>query len=182
LIATALLPLVPLPMLTTGPELYPNFAPNCRRLCVLVPLMQPCPSSQPPMPSRRLPSPARSCARFKTSSSALSPPPLSNPPSSCDNFQLIIHLPSPSRPPHQTPAHHNNPSHDRTRYECHTFCGIPEVTLLGSIADWTDLHSRFIVLAETWMHRTPDTCPWVKAVDEFLKQFIAARSGELWCG
>ena len=50
---------------------------------------------------------------------------------------------------------------------------------MGSVADWTDLHSRFIVLAETWMHRTPDTCPWVKAVDEFLKQFVAARSGEL---
>jgi hypothetical protein len=69
-------------------------------------------------------------------------------------------------------------SHDEIRYECHTFCGIPEVTLLGSVADWTNLHSRFIVLAETWMHRTPETCAWVKSVDEFLKQFIAARSGE----
>ena len=56
-------------------------------------------------------------------------------------------------------------------------CGIPEVALLGTVADWTDLHARFIVLAETWMHRTPETCAWVKSVDEFLKQFIAARSG-----
>ena len=58
-------------------------------------------------------------------------------------------------------------------------CGIPEVTLLGTVADWTDLHARFIALAETWMHCTPETSPWVKAVDEFLKQFIAARSGEV---
>ena len=60
-----------------------------------------------------------------------------------------------------------------------TRCGIPEVTLLGTEADWADLHARFIVLADTWMHRTPDTCGWVKAVDKFLKQFIAARSGEI---
>ncbi len=60
-----------------------------------------------------------------------------------------------------------------------TKCGIPEVTLLGTEADWTDLHARFIVLADTWMHRTPETCGWVKAVDKFLKQLIAARSGEI---
>lgn len=61
-----------------------------------------------------------------------------------------------------------------------TMCGIPEVTLLGTVEDWTDLHARFLVLADTWMHRTLHTCDWVKDVDAFLKQFIAARSGELW--
>ena len=152
-------------MSTTGPELFPNFAPNYWRTCELVPLTQPCPTFQPPMPSRRLHSPARSCARFKTSLRAPPPPAI---------FTL-----TPPPKPHQSSAHRNNLPHDETRYECSTLCGIPEVTLLGSVADWTDLHSRFIVLAETWMHRTPDTCPWVKAVDGFLKQFVAARSGEL---
>ena len=57
-------------------------------------------------------------------------------------------------------------------------CGIPEVTLLGTGADWTDVHTRFLVLADTWMHSTPETSGWVKDVDAFLKQFIAARSGE----
>jgi hypothetical protein len=56
---------------------------------------------------------------------------------------------------------------------------MPEVTLLGSVADWADLRARFIVLAETWMRRTRETCAWVQAVDELLRQFIAARSGEL---
>jgi hypothetical protein len=65
-------------------------------------------------------------------------------------------------------------------YSCMTLCGIPEVTLLGTVADWADLRARFIVLAETWMRRTPETCPWVQAVDALLKQFVAARSGELW--
>ena len=49
---------------------------------------------------------------------------------------------------------------------------------MGSVADWTDLHSRFMALAESWMHRTAATCAWVRAVDGFLKQFIMARSGE----
>jgi hypothetical protein len=71
-------------------------------------------------------------------------------------------------------------AHSRVRYECCTRCGIPEVTLLGTIADWTDLHARFLVLADTWMQRTAESDDWVKAVDNFLKQFIAARSGETW--
>ena len=49
---------------------------------------------------------------------------------------------------------------------------------MGTIADWTDLHARFLVLAETWMQRTAESDDWVKAVDNFLKQFIAARSGK----
>jgi hypothetical protein len=64
-------------------------------------------------------------------------------------------------------------------YSCNTLCGIPEVTLLGTVADWTDLHARFIVLAETWMQRTPATCDWARTVDTFLKQFIAARKGRV---
>jgi len=125
--------------------------------------MQPCPTSQHPMPSRRPPSPARSCAPSKTSSRA---PPLPSPPTHSSARPYL--------------------SHNRTRYEVITKCGIPEVTLLGTEADWADLHARFIVLADTWMHRTPETCGWVKAVDKFLKQFIAARSGEIascrFCG
>jgi hypothetical protein len=61
-----------------------------------------------------------------------------------------------------------------------TLCGIPEVTLLGTVADWTDVHTRFLALADTWMHCTPETSGWVKDVDAFLKQFIAARSGKGW--
>jgi hypothetical protein len=72
----------------------------------------------------------------------------------------------------------NTHAHSRVRYEYCTDCGIPEVTLLGTIADWTDLHARFLVLAETWMQRTVESDDWVKAVDNFLKQFIAARSGK----
>ena len=71
-------------------------------------------------------------------------------------------------------------AHSRVRYDCETLCGIPEVTLLGTIADWTDLRARFLVLAETWMQRTAESDDWVKAVDDFLKQFIAARSGQTW--
>ena len=52
------------------------------------------------------------------------------------------------------------------------------MTLLGTVADWTDVHTRFLVLADTWMHSTPETSGWVKDVDAFLKQFIAARSGK----
>lgn len=66
------------------------------------------------------------------------------------------------------------------RFSCRTLCGIPEVTLLGTVADWTDVHTRFLVLADTWMHCNPETSGWVKDVDAFLKQFIAARSGKVW--
>jgi hypothetical protein len=69
-IATALHPPIPLRTLMTGPELCPTFAPNCRRVFERVPLMQPCPTFQPPMPSRRPPSPARSCALSRPSSRA----------------------------------------------------------------------------------------------------------------
>ncbi len=51
---------------------------------------------------------------------------------------------------------------------------------MGTIADWTDLRTRFLVLAETWMQRTADSDDWVRTVDRFLKQFIAARSGTTW--
>jgi len=67
-----------------------------------------------------------------------------------------------------------------SRYEVTTRCGIPEVTLLGSVADWSDLRARFLVLADTWMHRSVETCAWVKEVDAMLKEFEAARSGECW--
>ena len=36
-------------------------------------------------------------------------------------------------------------------YEVTTFCGIPEVTLLGTVEDWVDLRTRFLALAEKWM-------------------------------
>jgi hypothetical protein len=52
----------------TGPELSPNSAPNFRTMCELVQSTQPCPTSQPPMPSRRLPLLECSCALCKTSS------------------------------------------------------------------------------------------------------------------
>ena len=64
------------------------------------------------------------------------------------------------------------------RYEVRTRCGIPEVTLLGTVADWTDVRARFLELAATWMHVSPETSSWAKDVDELLKQFVAARSGE----
>ena len=54
------------------------------------------------------------------------------------------------------------------------------MTLLGSVADWSDLRARFLVLADTWMQRSVETCAWVKEVDAMLKEFEAARSGECW--
>ena len=52
------------------------------------------------------------------------------------------------------------------------------MTLLGTVADWTDVRVRFLELAATWMHLTPETNSWAKNVDDLLKQFVAARSGE----
>ncbi len=67
------------------------------------------------------------------------------------------------------------------RYEVRTRCGIPEVTLLGTVADWADVRARFLELAATWMQVAPDTSGWAKDVDDLLKQFVAARSGECLC-
>ena len=36
-------------------------------------------------------------------------------------------------------------------YTVRTRCGIPEVTLLGTVEDWVDLRTRFLALAEKWM-------------------------------
>ena len=87
-------------------------------------------------------------------------------------------------------------------YTVRTRCGIPEVTLLGTVEDWVDLRTRFLALAEKWMQvsrdgediwyyssmilffeilfqRTPLTCNWAASVDDFLQHFIAARSGSV---
>ena len=52
------------------------------------------------------------------------------------------------------------------------------MTLLGTVADWTDVRARFLELAATWMHVSPETSSWAKDVDDLLQQFVAARSGE----
>ena len=67
---TSLSPLVQLPMSTTGQALFLIFARNYTPASEPALSMQRCPCSQHPTPSRPPPSPAVSCARFRTSSRA----------------------------------------------------------------------------------------------------------------
>jgi hypothetical protein len=52
-----------------------------------------------------------------------------------------------------------------------TFCGIPEITLLGTVADWQAIRRRAEVFAEF------DLADWVRALLPVLDQFVKAASG-----
>ena len=57
-------------------------------------------------------------------------------------------------------------------------CGIPSITLEGTVDDWTQLQARALELAEY------DLGWWIEALKPVLDQFVAASSGivdqEFW--
>ena len=54
-----------------------------------------------------------------------------------------------------------------------TRCGIPEITLLGTVADWQSIRRRAELFAEF------DLGDWARAVLPVLDQFVAATSGNV---
>ena len=56
-------------------------------------------------------------------------------------------------------------------YELVTRCGIPEITLLGSVADWQSIRRRAEVFAEY------DLGDWVRALLPVLDRFVEAAQG-----
>lgn len=58
-------------------------------------------------------------------------------------------------------------------------CGIPEITLEGTVEDWMKLREKALLLAEF------DLEWWTSALEPILDQFVAAASGsvdrEFWC-
>ena len=58
-------------------------------------------------------------------------------------------------------------------YRFHTMCGIPEITLKGTVEDWKRLRERATGLAQY------DLQWWVDALKPILDQFVAAASGEV---
>ena len=63
------------------------------------------------------------------------------------------------------------------QYEVSTLCGIPEISIEGSLEDWQQLRTRFLRIAETFMQKTTDGCSWVRGVLCFLDEFISVKSG-----
>ena len=63
------------------------------------------------------------------------------------------------------------------RFLC--ICGIPEITLEGSVDDWKQLREKTLALAEY------DLAWWIDALRPILDQFVAAASGSVdqkfWC-
>jgi hypothetical protein len=58
-------------------------------------------------------------------------------------------------------------------YEFHTMCGIPSVTLEGTVEDWGALSQRVEEFAQL------DLEWWVKPLRPILKQLVAAASGDI---
>lgn len=70
-------------------------------------------------------------------------------------------------------------------YGMRTLCGIPEITLLGTVEDWRDIKARAQTFAE--YEGTPMGIPikdWSRAITKALKHFISAFQGnadpEFW--
>ena len=59
------------------------------------------------------------------------------------------------------------------RYTVMTMCGIPEITLEGTVDDWKKLRDRACGLAEY------DLKWWIEALKPILDQFVAAASGRV---
>lgn len=62
---------------------------------------------------------------------------------------------------------------DYFKYREHTKCGIPEITLLGTVEDWKDLRTRAANLAEF------DLSWWTKDLTEVLTHFVDAAQGKV---
>ena len=58
-------------------------------------------------------------------------------------------------------------------YYAMTLCGIPEITLEGSVEDWKKLYDKTLGLAKF------DLQWWVDAVEPVLKEFVNAASGKI---
>jgi len=56
-------------------------------------------------------------------------------------------------------------------YECTTMCGIPEITLLGTVEDWKSIKTRVQAMAEF------DLGWWTTHLEPIVDEFIAAASG-----
>ncbi len=57
-------------------------------------------------------------------------------------------------------------------YECTTMCGIPEITLLGTVEDWKSIKGRVQAMAEfnlSW---------WTSKLEPIVDEFIAAAGGK----
>ena len=58
-------------------------------------------------------------------------------------------------------------------------CGIPEITLEGTVEDWKVLREKALSLGDYGLQW------WVEALEPVLDQFVAAASGsidrEFWC-
>src|SRR6185436_12467481 len=59
------------------------------------------------------------------------------------------------------------------RYELHTLCGIPEITLLGTQDDWRSIRRRARALEEYELGW------WTSALGPVLDQFVAAAQGRV---
>ena len=64
-------------------------------------------------------------------------------------------------------------------YEVHTRCGIPEITLEGTVDDWKKLRAKALSLARY------DLDWWIESLKPILDQFVDAASGKVdkqfWC-
>lgn len=58
------------------------------------------------------------------------------------------------------------------KYACRTLCGIPSITLMGTVKDWEDVHTRAENLAEYELDW------WVKSLAPTLKHFVKAAEGK----
>jgi hypothetical protein len=57
-------------------------------------------------------------------------------------------------------------------YTCCTCCGIPEITLLGSVSDWQDILVRVRNIAEF------DLAWWTAKIEPIAQEFVAAAQGQ----
>src|SRR5262249_30452804 len=58
-------------------------------------------------------------------------------------------------------------------YRLMTLCGIPEITLLGTVNDWRSIRRRVQALGEY------ELMPWVTALTPVVDQFVAAAEGRV---
>lgn len=58
-------------------------------------------------------------------------------------------------------------------YECHTMCGIPEITLLGELEDWKNIQTRVRAMAEY------DLSWWTQKLEPIVDQFVNAYQGNV---
>jgi hypothetical protein len=58
-------------------------------------------------------------------------------------------------------------------YRCKTCCGIPEITLLGTVDDWKSIENRFLCFGEY------DLDWWIKIASPIISQFVEASKGNI---